>query len=100
MGFYRQIAHEINQACDEGRLPARSRRSGFAPVLHQGEATAIMHTFFSFLDFVVNFRSFNVLPPLSIGDDSDLQLFRDLPRDLLSVSERGTNFSSPDQEAP
>lgn len=99
MDFYRRVAHEINQACDDGRLPARSRRSGFAPVLHAGEASAIMHTFFSFLDFVVHFRSFNVLPPLSIGNDSDLQLFRDLTRDRLSVSEHGTNFSFPSQEA-
>jgi len=98
MGFYRRVAREINQACDDGRLPARAHRSGFAPVLHSGEASAIMRTFFSFLDFVVHFRSFNVLPPLSIGNDSDLQLFRDMTRDRLSVSERGTNFSFPSQE--
>lgn len=99
MGFYRKVAREINQACDDGRLPARSHRSGFAPVLREGEASSIMHTFFSFLDFVVNFRSFSVLPPPSIGNDSDLQLFRDMTRDRLSVSDRGTNFSYPSQEA-
>jgi hypothetical protein len=99
MVFYRDIAREINQACDDGRLPARSRRSGFAPVLHAGEASAIMRTFFSFYDFVIFLRSFNVLPLPSIGDNSDLQLFRDMTRDRLSISERATNFSFPAQEA-
>lgn len=99
MDFYGRVAKEINAACDDGRLPARSRRSGFAPVIRDGETAAILRTSLNFLDFVVSFRSFSVLPLPSIGDDSDLQLFRDITRDRLSVSDRGTNFSFPDQEA-
>ena len=92
MAFYRQIADEINQACDDGRLPARSRRSGFAPVLQEGEAGQVMRTFFSFCDFVISYRSFGVITPISIGDNNDLELFRDLTRDRLSASERATIF--------
>jgi len=99
MAFYGQVAREINQACDDGRLPARSRRSGFAPVLRDGEKATIMRTFFTFLDFIVYFRSFNVTPPPSVGDDNDLELFRDLTRERLSPSERATTLSAPDQDA-
>ena len=98
MDFYRQAAKEINQACDDGRLPAGSRRSGFAPVLRDGEAALVVKTFFNFFDFTVYFRSFNVLPMPSIGDDNDLELFRDLTRDQLSGSERATNFTYPNQD--
>lgn len=99
MNFYRQFAREINQACDEGRLPARSRRSGLSPVIRSEEYGPITRTFFSFCDFVVSWRSFSVLPLPSIGDNNDLQLFRDMTRDRLSGSERATNFSFPNQEA-
>jgi hypothetical protein len=97
MRFYRKMADEINQACDEGRLPARSHRSGFAPVLKEGEAAQITRMFFSFCDFVISFRSFSVFTPVSIGDNNDLEIFRDLTRDRLSPSERATSFPMPNQ---
>ena len=99
MAFYRKMADEINQACDDGRLPAWSHRSGFAPIVREGEPAQITRTFFSFCDFVIAFRSFSVTTPLSIGDNQDLELFRDLTRDHLSPSERATSFPMPDQDA-
>ncbi len=98
LAFYRQMADEINRACDNGRLPARSRRSGFVPVWREGQTAELTRTFFSFFDFVVSFRSFSALPPLSTGDNDELQLFRDLTRDRLSSSERATNIPLPEQE--
>jgi len=93
------MADEINRACDDGRLPAWPRRSGLLPVWRSEQAGELTRTFFSFFDFVISFHSFSAVPPLSIGDDNDLQLFRDLTRDHLSVSERATNLRVPNQEA-
>ena len=98
LAFYRQMADEINRACDDGRLPARSRRSGFMPVWREGQTAELARTFFNFFDFVVSFKSFSALPPLSIGDNDELQLFRDLTRDRLSSSVRATNIPLPNQE--
>ncbi len=99
LAFYRQVADEINRACDDGRLPAWPRRSGFMPVWRQGQTGEMLRTAFDFLDFVVSFRSFSALPPLSIGDNDELQLFRDVTRDRLSSSVRATNIPLPEQEA-
>ena len=99
ISFYRHMAAEINQACDDGRLPARSHRSGFLPVWRKGQTAELTRTFFTFFDFVASYNSFSVLPPLSSGDDPELQLFRDVTRDQLSPSERATNLRLPNQEA-
>jgi hypothetical protein len=98
LAFYRQMAAEINQACDVGRLPARSHRSGFLPVWRKGQTAELTRTFFTFLDFVASYSSFSVLSPLSSGDNDELQLFRDVTRDRLSPSERATNIPLPHQE--
>ncbi|MEO6992011.1 MAG: hypothetical protein ABI273_00155, partial [Lacunisphaera sp.] len=98
MAFYRKMADEINHACDDGRLPAWSHRSGFAPIIHAGEPAKITRTFFSFCDFVISFRSFSVFTPISLGDNHDLEIFRDLTRDRLSPSERATSFPMPNQD--
>lgn len=99
LDFYRKMAAEINQACADGRLPARSPRSGFLPVWRKGQTAELFRTFFTFFDFVASYRSFSVLPPLSTGDNDELQLFRDVTRDRLSPSERATNIPLPHQEA-
>ena len=88
LAFYRQMAAEINQACDQGRLPAYPHRSGFLPRWKSGEAGAVAGMTWSFAEFVVNFRSFSVYTPLSIGDGDELLLFHDLTRDNVSSSER------------
>ncbi len=98
LDFYRRMADEINAACDAGRLPAYSKRSGFMPHLRLGQAGAVARTMGQFADFVVSFRSFSVYPPLSIGDQDQLTLFHDLTRDTISSSVQAPAMPLPNQE--
>lgn len=99
LGFYRQMAEEINRACDEGRLSATARRSGFLPRWQEGEALALTNTTLTFADFVVNFRAFSSYTPISIGDRDELLLFHDLTRDNISSSERAPVLELRNQQA-
>ncbi len=84
MIFYQKIADDINRACDEGRLPAYPRRSGFLPRWQAGQTAEVLRTSGIFFNFVVSYQSFNAHTLPSIGDDNDLRLFRDLSRDRVS----------------
>ena len=97
MAFYRTMANEINAACEDGRLPAGPRRSGFRPELRPGQAGLVWHTFVGFADFVVRFSRFSALTPPSVGDDGLLTLFRDLTQDEMSASPDATNLILPNQ---
>jgi len=99
LDFYRRMADEINLACDDGRLPAYPRRSGFLPIWKEGQTLEILRTTWMFVDFVAGYKSFSVYPPLSIGTDDDVRLFRDLTRDRLTIVENATNFILPNQIA-
>jgi hypothetical protein len=99
LDFYRQMAREINEACDQGRLPASGHRSGFVPPWKAGMGAALASTTWSFAEFVVNFRSFSVYTPISIGDGDELLLFHDLTRDNISSSERAPVLELRNQQA-
>ena len=81
--FYRRLADEINAACEDGRLPARSRRSGFAPVWRDGDTDRLLVATTDFFDFVIRFRHFGAVPPPSFGSPEELELFRDITRERL-----------------
>lgn len=97
MDFYRQMAKEINAACDDGRLPAHPRRSGFLPLWQEGQTAEMLRTTWMFADFVAGYKSFSVYPPQSIGTDDDVRLFRDITRDNLSLVDNATNILLPHQ---
>ena len=99
LDFYRRMADEINRACDDGRLPAHPRRSGFLPVWKDGQTAEVLRTVWTFADFVTGYRSFSAQPLPSIGSDDDLRLFRDLTRDHLSNAPQATNVTLPNQTA-
>ena len=99
LGFYRRLADEINQACDDGRLPAGPRRSGFLPVWRDGQTAAVARTLADFADFFVTFKGFGAYSPPSVGGDDVLNLFRDVTLDRLAPSEDATNFPLPNQTA-
>ena len=84
MDFYASMAQEINDACDQGLLPARSYRSGFLPVWHQKDAAPFVHNLVVFTDFVARFSLFSARPPPSEGSPEQLQLFRDITHERLS----------------
>lgn len=81
---YRQIAQEINAACDDGRLPAGPRRSGFMPPWRQAQTDGFVRAAGDFLDFVVRFSRFSARPLPSEGSEEELVLFRDLTGERLS----------------
>lgn len=97
--FYQQLAHEVNTACDAGRLPCRPRRDSLLPPLQEGQTVEIGRTFFRFLDFVVFFKAFDAYPQLSIGDREELKLFYDLTGDELASSRKDPTIERPNQEA-
>ena len=89
LAFYEQIAREVNQACDDGRLPAGPHRSGFMPPWREGHALALAHTWVEFADFFVSFRSFSAHTPGSFGTTAQLDFFRDLTGSRLSHPAEG-----------
>ncbi len=97
LAFYRRMADEINRACDDGKLPAGPRRSGFLPRWRAGQASEVARTFGDFADFFVSFKGFGAYPPPSIGGDDVLTLFRDMTGEQLSPSVDATNLPLPNQ---
>lgn len=87
LAFYRQLARELNQACDDGRLAAGPARSGFMPAWRPEQTGPFVRTTIDFADFVVRFSRFSGRPPPSTGSPEELQLFRDLTRERLSPPE-------------
>ncbi len=86
MAFYHRLAMEVNQACDDGRILAGPRRSGFLPPWRAGLTREWLAATVEFTDFLVSFRGFSAYPPASIGDHDALQIFLDLSRDNLAPS--------------
>ncbi len=84
LAFYRRLAGEINQACDDGRLPAGARRRGFMPPWRKTQSGPFWSTALEFSDYVFSFRQFSGRPPFSSGSPENLQLFRDLTRERLA----------------
>ena len=87
LAFYRQLARELNQACDTGRLPAGEARSGFLPPWRPEQTGPFMQAVRDFTDFVVRFSRFSARVPASSGSPEELQLFRDLTHERLSPPE-------------
>ena len=86
--FYRQVAQEVNQACDDGRLPSRPPRSGFLPILHPSLARPIYETAIKYTHFFYTFSGFNAYSPESRGDYAELKIFRDYIGTPLSYAPR------------
>jgi hypothetical protein len=82
--FYREMARELNRACDAGRIPAGPPRNGFLPPWRDTQTGPFVRTARDFADFVVRFSRFSGQPAPSTGAPEELQLFRDLTRERLS----------------
>jgi len=87
MAFYAKLALEINRACDEGRLPAGPRRSGFMPAWREEQTPRFVRATRDFADFVIRFSRFSAKPPPSTGSPEELQLFGELTHERLSPPE-------------
>jgi hypothetical protein len=84
MIYYRQMADEINAACDDGRLPALGPRSGFMPPWRHEYTQQFPGFYFESWKFITTFIYVVPRPPPSSGLDSSLQVFRDVARTRLS----------------
>ncbi|MDD2762700.1 MAG: hypothetical protein PHE83_01865 [Opitutaceae bacterium] len=89
LAFYARMAREINQACDDGRLPAGPPRSGFMPPWQAGQTQALASLCVDFADYFASFRDFSASSPASLGTRQELDFFRDLTGARLSHPSQG-----------
>lgn len=99
MRYYQQVADELNQACDTGRLPARPRRDGFLPRLDAGLVRPLTDGALEYGAFFLGFSNFTAYSPESIGDYAELKPFRNLVGTRLSHAPRSPDPAPPEQAA-
>lgn len=97
LDYCRRLADEINAACDDGRLPADGRRSGFLPRWHSDYGAALRADAWPFLREAMRKTGIATIVPPSQGTDDDIRHFVDLSYDNLSPSYNATYFHRPDQ---
>ncbi|MEJ1971435.1 MAG: hypothetical protein WDM96_02670 [Lacunisphaera sp.] len=98
MRYYRQVADEMNAACDAGRVPARPRRSGFLPPLDPSLVKPLFDETVTYASFFFLFRNFSAYSPDSVGDYADLKPFRNLVGTRLSHAPRSPELPTPEQD--
>jgi len=86
--FYQKVADELNDACDRGLVPARSRRSGFLPPLGESMIRPLIEGTVEYTTFFLFFKNFSAYSPESLGDYAELKPFRDLVGSPLSHAPR------------
>ncbi len=74
--FYRQMADEINAACNDGRLDALPPRSGFVPPWNPAYRRPWLDAVASGFKFTISFDQFSARAEDSSGDEESLELFR------------------------
>lgn len=84
MAFYRKIADEVNAACDQGRLAAGPRRSGFVPVWHHEYLAPMCRSFLRGCGLFFSFNDIKVTPTPSSGPPANLLVYTDLTRGRLT----------------
>jgi len=97
--FYRQVADEVNAACDRGLVPARPRRSGFAPVLRPDLTRPLLTEAATYGRYFLGFSGFTAYSPDSVGDYAELKAFRDVVGTRLSHAPRSPEPVHPLQAA-
>jgi hypothetical protein len=97
--FYREIAEEINRACDEGRAGrCRSRRDTMLPRSRLGQMDRFLKTVPGYAADYLLFRGFTAYPSDSWGSADLLALFQELTRWRLAPSKDAPELhSSPSQ---
>lgn len=96
MAYYARLAREVNAACDDRRLAAGPRRSGFVPPWNRGYIPIIEDSLKRATTFLVTLQFFTAQPRPSWGPPNTLVLFADLTRDRLTPIE-GPSGIPPEQ---
>lgn len=87
MSYYRRLATEINNACDEQKLDCWSARATISPPWHNEYIMPLLKDIARAAIYAVRFEGFHAGSPPSRGTDSSLMLFYDLTRERLSPPE-------------
>ncbi len=82
--FYRQMAAEINQAADDGRLDAGPQRSGFLPPLGPQHVRPWLKSWAESAIFLISFDTLEVVPTYSSGSEEELRRFAAMSHDAIS----------------
>jgi hypothetical protein len=98
LDFYGRIAAEVNAACEDGRVPALSRRDTMAPRWTRGHSTRLQRYLPEFVAYFTTFRGFTAYAARSEGDADLLMLFRDLTRWRVSPSAQAPELATPLQQ--
>ena len=85
--YYRQVAAEIDAACEDGRLVCSGRRASMMPPWRREFAAPLWRATIRSLAFMARYEEVTPSPSASFGTDDLLVLFRDLTRDRLSGDE-------------
>ena len=88
MHYYRQVADELNAACDSGRVAARPHRDGFLPPLTGGMIRPLANGTLEYSAYFLFFEGFTAHDSVSLGDYAELKPFRDLVGTRLSYAPR------------
>lgn len=83
--YYTRLANEINTACDQDKLDCYSARATLTPVWRNEYLLPLVQDVVQFVPFTVSFQQTTPFPYPSIGNDQDLNLFRDLTNERLSA---------------
>jgi hypothetical protein len=95
LAFYKQIADEVNAACDAGRLPAGPRHDSFLPAWNPHYSASLRHELPSYLRLFVMFENFNARFARSSGTALELRLFRDLTHADLAPDDNAPEIATP-----
>jgi hypothetical protein len=82
--FYKQIADEINFACQQGPLECLAPRSGFTPVFDAGQLLPALNVFFKAWASMATFSQYRPESDESVGQDWMLDMFQDFTWERLS----------------
>jgi hypothetical protein len=74
-GYWQRVANEINAACDDGRLTAGPRRSGFLPRWDSSLWPVLGQSIRESFNIVVRFSDFNPQSPASVGDPERMAFY-------------------------
>jgi hypothetical protein len=97
--FYQRLADEVNAACDDGRLDARPRRSGFLPPWNEGYRAPWLTALRTGAGFLTTFDQFYARPGPSTGNEKGLALFREITGARLAPPEGSPPAYTPMQRA-
>jgi len=101
LSFYAQIAREVNLACEDGRLSAGPKRTGFMPPWQPGNLSDLWDKSMRFSWAFATLDGFTGRTPPSYGNATQLDQFRDLTRMRLSrpADASGYEYALPHQKS-